>query len=51
MSRGMAYRANGELESAASDLYRAISLADDHFPAAMKLLILTYNDIGVHMYK
>lgn len=51
MRRGVARRAKGELEGAAEDLQIAISMADGSYPRAQKLLILTFNDIGVRHFE
>ena len=47
MRRGAARRSTGELEGAVQDLEAAVRQAGGSYPAATRLLGLTYNDLGV----
>ena len=47
MRRGAAQRSLGELDAAVVDLEIAVEQAGGSYPAASRLLVLTYNDLGV----
>ena len=49
MRRGAARRQNGQLLEAARDLETAIRKAGGKFPECARLLVLTFNDLGVQL--
>jgi tetratricopeptide (TPR) repeat protein len=47
MRRGTAYRQLGQHTDAADDFERAVELAGGKYPEAVRLLTLTFNDLGI----